>query len=61
MGDLDAAEKYLHAAWDLGLDPVVGDHLAQVYEKRGKHTRAAHAWALALAAIPSGGERRPTG
>jgi tetratricopeptide (TPR) repeat protein len=56
MGDLDAAEKYLHAAWDLGLDPVVGDHLAQVYEKRGKRAGAAHAWALALAAIPSNGD-----
>ena len=35
-GDLDKAEKYVAAAWELGHHGEVGDHLGQIYEKRGE-------------------------
>jgi tetratricopeptide (TPR) repeat protein len=33
-GELDAAEKYLHAAWQLDPNSEVTEHLGQLYEKR---------------------------
>ncbi len=50
QGDLEAAERYVRAAWRLGLDGTPGDHLAQIYEKRGQKQQAIDACALALAA-----------
>jgi len=47
-GDLDKAEKYVSAAWLLGQHGEVGDHLGQIYEKRGKKEEAIHTYALAL-------------
>jgi Flp pilus assembly protein TadD len=35
-GDLDKAERYITAAWQLTQGSEVGDHLAQIYAKRGK-------------------------
>jgi tetratricopeptide (TPR) repeat protein len=52
IGDLAKAENYLVAAWQLGQDGVVGDHLGQVYEKEHKLLEAAHMYALALGAAP---------
>jgi tetratricopeptide (TPR) repeat protein len=47
-GDLDKAEKYVSAAWEIGHHPEVGDHLGQIYEKRGDKDRALRAYALSL-------------
>ncbi len=33
-GNLDKAEKYVAAAWELGQHGEVGDHLGQIYEKK---------------------------
>lgn len=52
MGDLPGAEIYLTAAWQLGEDGVVGDHLGQVYEKERKQPAAIHMYSLALEANP---------
>lgn len=49
-GDFTAAERYIRAAWILDQNGEIGDHLAQVYEKRGEKDRAVKAYALALAA-----------
>jgi len=49
-GDLDTAEKYIRAAWLLSQHGEEGDHLAQIYEARGKKDEAIHTYALALAA-----------
>ena len=49
-GDLDQAERYIRAAWLLNQHGEVGDHLAQVYEKRGDKQRAARMYAEAIAA-----------
>jgi tetratricopeptide (TPR) repeat protein len=47
-GDLDKAEKYVGAAWALGHHGEVGDHLAQIYEKRGDKKRALETYALSM-------------
>ena len=47
-GNLDKAEKYVSAAWGLGHHGEVGDHLGQIYEKRGEKDRALQTYALAL-------------
>ncbi len=49
-GDLDSAERYIRAGWELTQQGEVGDHLAQIYEKRGQKDLAIHMFALALAA-----------
>ena len=48
--NLDEAEKYLTAAWNLSQDSVVADHLGQAYEKLGKKSEAARLYALSIAA-----------
>jgi tetratricopeptide (TPR) repeat protein/transglutaminase-like putative cysteine protease len=47
-GNLDKAEKYVSAAWLLGHHGEVGDHLGQIYEKRGQKDRAVRTYALSL-------------
>ncbi len=47
-GDLEKAEAYLRPAWLLSQEGTVGDHLGQVYEKRGKMQEAAHLYELAV-------------
>jgi tetratricopeptide (TPR) repeat protein len=42
QGELAKAASYLEASWSLSQRSEVGDHLAQVYEKQGKKTEAAH-------------------
>lgn len=48
-GDFDSAEKYVDAAWQLGSDAVVGDHLGQIYEKEGKEQKAIMVYETAAA------------
>jgi tetratricopeptide (TPR) repeat protein len=50
-GNLDKAEKYVSAAWALGQHGEVGDHLGQIYEKKGDKTRALNTYRLALAGL----------
>jgi Flp pilus assembly protein TadD/transglutaminase-like putative cysteine protease len=49
-GDLDSAERFIRAAWLLDERGEVGDHLAQIYEKRGQKELAVHMYAIAVAA-----------
>jgi tetratricopeptide (TPR) repeat protein len=50
-GKFDKAEKYVAAAWELGQHGEVGDHLGQIYEKRGEKEKAIHTYALALSGL----------
>lgn len=50
QGNLDKAERYIRAAWLLGQQGAAGDHLAQLYEKRGQKPEAIRQYAEALAA-----------
>jgi tetratricopeptide (TPR) repeat protein len=47
-GDLDKALKYVSAAWLLGQHGEVGDHLGQIYEKRGQKQDAIETYAQAM-------------
>jgi len=47
-GNLDKAQKYVAAAWELGHHGEVGDHLGQIYQKRGDRDRALRTYALSL-------------
>jgi Flp pilus assembly protein TadD len=47
-GDFATAEKYVAAAWSLGHHGEVGDHLGQIYEKRGDKDRALRTYALSM-------------
>jgi tetratricopeptide (TPR) repeat protein len=50
-GNLDKAEKYIAAAWQLGHHGEVGDHLGQIYEKRGNKDLALRTYALSLSGL----------
>ncbi len=50
-GDMARAEKYVNAAWLLGEHGEVGDHLAQIYEKRGHKDQALDTYAMAMSGI----------
>ncbi len=50
QGDVAGAEPYLQASWELGQFPIVGEHLAEVYEKLGKPQKAATVCNMAMAA-----------
>src|SRR5262249_17512911 len=47
-GDLDRAERLVRASWLLMQNGEVGDHLGQLYEKRGRKSEAIDAYALAM-------------
>ncbi len=47
-GDMQSAEKYVGAAWQLNRYGECGDHLAQIYEKTGRADKAAQMYAMAL-------------
>jgi hypothetical protein len=49
QGDLATATKYISAAWYLAQTPVIGGHLAQMYDKQGKKAEAIHFCAVAVA------------
>jgi tetratricopeptide (TPR) repeat protein len=51
QGNLDQAEKYVAAAWQLGQHGEVGDHLGQIYEKRGDKQKAIETYNLALSGL----------
>ena len=57
-GELDKAERYLKAAFSLTQDSIVGDHLAQLFEKMGKKEKAEHYYLLAIAA-PDHNDKAP--
>lgn len=48
-GDIESAEKFVEASWDLVQNPLVGEHLVEIYEKEGKPHRAATICTMALA------------
>jgi tetratricopeptide (TPR) repeat protein len=50
QGEIQKAEKYVTAAWDLSQGGEVGDHLGQIHEKEGNNRQAARMYRLALAA-----------
>ncbi len=47
-GNLDKAQKYVLAAWQLGQSSAAADHLGQICEKRGDKEQAIHFYALAM-------------
>ncbi len=47
-GNLDKAQKYVMAAWQLSQSSETADHLGQIYEKRGEKDQAEHFYALAM-------------
>jgi Flp pilus assembly protein TadD len=57
-GDDAKALDFIQASWLLNQHGEVGDHLAQIYEKRGEKERAIHMFALSLAAPHSVPETR---
>ncbi|MFZ3379960.1 MAG: DUF3857 domain-containing protein, partial [Candidatus Acidiferrales bacterium] len=57
-GELDKAERFVRASWLLNQHGEVGDHLAQIYEKRGEKEQAERAYAEAIAAAHSVPETR---
>ena len=48
-GNLDLAEQYIAAAWQASGSGNIGEHLAEIYEKRGEREKAIHYYVLALA------------
>ncbi|HEY4740149.1 MAG TPA: DUF3857 domain-containing protein [Candidatus Acidoferrales bacterium] len=50
LGDFDGAEPYLRSAWKLTQNGGIGDHLAQLYEKRSQKVLGIQTYLLALAA-----------
>jgi len=48
--DLPHAESFVRAAWVLGQEGVVGEHLGDIYQKEHKNQAAAEQYKLALAA-----------
>ncbi len=57
-GDLGNAEKYVWAAWVLAGHGEVGDHLAQIYEKRGQKQDAIRMYAQAASGVQAIAETR---
>jgi tetratricopeptide (TPR) repeat protein/transglutaminase-like putative cysteine protease len=57
-GDLNKAEKYVAAAWELGHHGEVGDHLGQIYQKRGDKDRALRTYALSMNGVRPAPETR---
>ncbi|HWW13016.1 MAG TPA: DUF3857 domain-containing protein [Candidatus Dormibacteraeota bacterium] len=49
-GNVDKAQKYVAAAWELGQSADEADHLGQIFEKKGDKQQAIHSYALALSA-----------
>jgi tetratricopeptide (TPR) repeat protein len=57
-GDDAKALDFIQASWLLNQHGEVGDHLGQIYQKRGEKDRAIHMFALAIAAPHSVPETR---
>ena len=58
-GDLKQAEDFINAAWMLDQHSEIGDHLAQIYQRRGDKAKAERLYAMALAADRPAAETRP--
>jgi len=56
--DLDRAQKYLNAAWVLSQYSAVGDHLAELYERRGDKKAAIRMAAMVVAGNDRWGKAR---
>ena len=56
-GDFAKAQKFLEAAWNLEQNEVIGEHLAQTYEKQGNKAAANHQHKLAQRVISVGRAR----
>lgn len=53
-GNLDLAEQYISAGWQSSGSGSIGEHLCEIYEKRGNRDQAIHCYVLSLADdIPS--------
>lgn len=50
-GNLDKAQKYISSSWTIGQHGEVGDHMGQIYEKRGDKDAALRAYAMALSGL----------
>ena len=57
-GELEEAERYIRASWLLDQHGEVGDHLAQIDQKRGEKDRAIHMYFLSMGAVHSVPETR---
>jgi tetratricopeptide (TPR) repeat protein len=55
--DFPAAEKFLEAAWQLMQSAEIGEHLVEVYEKRGKKEKAAAVCNMARTTVFGGALR----
>ena len=56
QGDLEKAQKFIDAAWNLKQNREIGEHLAQIYEKHERKREADHHRALARA-LPVPGDQ----
>lgn len=56
LGNLKEAEGYLHAAWTVLQDPVIGYHLGQVYEKQQRKQDALRMYRLVAGQRSRGAE-----
>ena len=56
--ELQEAERYIRASWLLDQHGEVGDHLAQIDQKRGEKDQAIHMYSLSLGAAHSVPETR---
>ena len=48
-GNLELAEQYIAAAWQASGTGNIGEHLGEIYEKRGNREQAIHYYVLSLA------------
>jgi len=48
-GNLDVAEQFIAAAWQASGSGNMGEHLGEIYEKRGNRDKAIHYYVLSLA------------
>jgi len=58
-GNLDVAEQYIRAAWEATGSGNIGEHLGQLYEKRGKKEEAIHYYVLSLIGQSPSDQARP--
>jgi hypothetical protein len=58
-GNLDVAEQYIRAAWEATGSGNIGEHLGQLYEKRGKKDEAIHYYVLSLVGQSPSDQARP--
>jgi tetratricopeptide (TPR) repeat protein len=56
LGNLKEAEGYLHAAWTVRQEPVIGYHLGQVYERQQRRQDAVRMYRLAVSQKSRGPE-----